>query len=713
MKRREGQRQCDISPRSLSLIILSVSWLHAFLLSPLPQTFVELFEIAELSEERATDAVTAHLEELVRFEGASEAMLATDLYTSMVSTFREMSSDSFAETLWNIYHPDDESDNSDPSMLGSRWSIPGPGEDFPISIARRPSDQKSSGHYGLPSLATPVPVTPSQMQDTPSIPVSAKSGSTSTASVPVSESGSPTTPRTTSITPPVGHRVAPTPSPGLVVGGGTPHPAPSTGSSGEESPSTTFTVLRIKHDPYRGEHRYVIWAGQVASSKRSGVKAVKFTRHLHVAKNHVRQAHVGSGGITVRLPPDLTLYDPQGITSTSEAKNLQVVRTSSLTYSGWLESLESKGQRWARVRPPPPNHSEDDQEPEVEGLPSVDNQEAKSELSGSEEAGEQLPPQEITMAPYRLEALKGKKRSPSQAEKPVFQLLKSTKRIGVLLDIWVGKELVPTSWMFDPSCEVSQISWAMAQTVWPSITPLGSARLRCTMATSSGVADLQLGRLFPVRLADFDCEDVKSEEFHLDVMINPSLKAHPCILGLNSIYLLQIKADFESQTVKCVGSDHEFPLRPRAGSVGPTHEPLRGPLVTESLGRAGPSVSDSGEIPKAMEGLNPGKSRMMTSGASTDTGRSKATRSASKKAKCTDVKAFTDQKRQQLTLRQSWSLKRFVARKKAEKYSSSDREQVKRAVERARSLEAEEDQLLHRMAMTSLSAVEFFFGRPN
>ena len=55
-----------------------------------------------------------------------------------------------------------------------------------------------------------------------------------------------------------------------------------------------------------------------------------------------------------------------------------------------------------------------------------------------------------------------------------------------------GRRPSPASWLFDPGCEVSQVSWETAQAVWSSITPLGSARLRCKMATSTSVSDLQL-----------------------------------------------------------------------------------------------------------------------------------------------------------------------------------------------------------------------------
>ena len=116
IRRGEGHRQCNTSSRSLSLIVLSVGWLHALLASPLPQTFLELFEVVSGSQERASDAVTAHLDEIVRFEGATEALPASDLYTSMVSSFRTMSETVFDKSLAQLYHTDDEHSGSGRSV---------------------------------------------------------------------------------------------------------------------------------------------------------------------------------------------------------------------------------------------------------------------------------------------------------------------------------------------------------------------------------------------------------------------------------------------------------------------------------------------------------------------------------------------------------------------------------------------------------------------
>ena len=77
----------------------------------------------------------------------------------------------------------------------------------------------------------------------------------------------------------------------------------SSDSSGVDSSSgPTFTVLKLKHLPRKNEHSFVIWANQVSCSRVKGVKAVKFARQLHVAKNHVRQPlRCRPGEVTVRL----------------------------------------------------------------------------------------------------------------------------------------------------------------------------------------------------------------------------------------------------------------------------------------------------------------------------------------------------------------------------------------------------------------------------
>ena len=107
------------------------------------------------------------------------------------------------------------------------------------------------------------------------------------------------------------------------------------------------------------------------------------------------------------------------------------------------------------------------------------------------------------------------------AETPVLELLKATKRLGMFLEALVGSDRTPTSWMFDPGCEVSQISWATAQSVWSSITPLGSARLKCTMAISTTTADLQLVRLSDFRLTDLTDPRILGNSVSIEVMINP------------------------------------------------------------------------------------------------------------------------------------------------------------------------------------------------
>ena len=725
IKRREGHTQCDISERTLSLIILSVSWLRAFLSSPLPQSFLELFEIAQVSEERASDAVTAHLGEVVRLEGASETRTATELYTSMISSFRELATDQFGQTILHLYHIEDESHDSDPSTTDARWSIPGPGEDFPVSLARRsphgdpdPVDgpeywsqredvrvriARRPPHWipGKGAESRPPPGAP------PSRPDSSESALRPT-SIPEAVTGLPAQVEGPGGLDPFsavdGASAGVTPTKGLEEMSGD-------SSSAESVLPVTFTVLKVKNDPFRGEHRYVIWADQVPGSKGKGVRAVKYTTQLHVAKNHVRQGHKESGGVTVRLPSDLVLFDPRGVTSDADTKSLKVFRDVALTYTDWLDGLDSKETRSTRVRPVPRSIDERKCEdgkrevppttvPEEVATPSNDQPDTEGPSEHSD----------LAMAPYRLEAPKSKKKKASTAEKPVQELLKATKKLGIFLDVWLGGEPTPTSWMFDPGCEVSQISWAIAQAVWSFITPLGSARLRCTMATSTAVSDLQLVKIGPFRLTDFDHPEVISQEFWIEALINPSLKVHPCVLGLNTICQLRILADFCTQSIRCMGSTQVFPLRAQAGTS--TSHKSSHSVPKEAITASAVAASSTAED-KDKGGPPPGvpsRSRVVApaSGRRAESGPVRTPSSDEpSRGKASGVKSFTDRKRQQLTLRQSWTLKRFVTQKKeAERYSPADRRGVDRAVHKMKSMEEDEEQLLHRLAMSSISAVE-------
>lgn len=137
---------------------------------------------------------------------------------------------------------------------------------------------------------------------------------------------------------------------------------PADSSSEDSTDTTTFSVLKVRHYPFKGENTYVIWAQEVSDSRLKGVKAVKFTHQLHVTKNHIRQACRGTQNVTIRMPSGLKLYDPLGVVPESDCKNLQVVSDSCLTYGVWLEGLEDKSVMEARVRPVGSPHSEEDAE---------------------------------------------------------------------------------------------------------------------------------------------------------------------------------------------------------------------------------------------------------------------------------------------------------------------------------------------------------------
>lgn len=110
------------------------------------------------------------------------------------------------------------------------------------------------------------------------------------------------------------------------------------------------------------------------------------------------------------------------------------------------------------------------------------------------------------------------------------------------------------------------------------------------MVTTSSVADLQLCRLAPVRLTNFDQTDTESEPCEVEVLINPYLKAHPCILGLNSIVKLRVQVDFSAQTIRAMGSPIIYTLRPQVESFLPKAGPADQTVPVESGSRARPSM---------------------------------------------------------------------------------------------------------------------------
>ena len=715
IRRAEGHYQCDITENTLSLIILSVSWLHAFVSSPLPHSFLELWNIAQCTEERATDAVTAHLGEIVQLEGATEALRASDLYSSMVASFRTMSDESFTKSLMLRYHTDVEV-CSDPSYGSSRWKIPGPGEDFPVRYKGKPLLRGQDTLSGFTSVTpsksetdfSPSAILPppdrrsddlSELGGTVATPRSSGTATPSTtpSKTPVSMAGS-------LVATPASHEADPsgpanTPLPGRETPANLMQVASSLESSDGDAENKTFTVLRVKHMPYRGSYTYVIWAQQVSGARKKGVRAVKYTHLLHVAKNHIQQAHSSEGDITHRLPSDLVAYDPLGVIEEAEGKNLKIVRGDSVSYTSWLQSLEDKKIRAARTHP----ESLD----EGAGVASPQNEENRAEEDLEEKADEAQSVGEeenalddMTSSPYRLDFTGSKKRKVTEAERPVVELLRTTKTLGVFLEASVGDKGVSTSWLFDPGCEVSQISWTTAQSVWSSITPVGSARLKCTMATSSVMSDLQLVRLSGFRLSDPKAPDRGGEGFTIDVMINPSLKVHPCVLGLNSISQLGLIVDYGSRTVSIPNSNWRFSLRPRVG-VDPARSSRE---VSADVSRSGGATTPTGGAEASLSGRDLPSRDPPDASSRKSTTHIRGNKLGSVKED--GVREFTDQKRRQLTLRQSWTLKKFVAQKKAERYTPADRRRVKKAVHAMEDMEEEDELLLHRMAMSSLSAVE-------
>ena len=94
----------------------------------------------------------------------------------------------------------------------------------------------------------------------------------------------------------------------------------------------------------------------------------------------------------------------------------------------------------------------------------------------------------------------------------------------------VGKNPKILSWLVDTGCEISQISWKVAQAYWNDIRPVGTARLKCVSATSASVKDLQLVILDGVRNVAPDGSTM-GRAWSVEVLINPALKHLSLYLG--------------------------------------------------------------------------------------------------------------------------------------------------------------------------------------
>ena len=713
MVRREGKSACIIDDSTLSLIILSTSWLFAFLSSPLNLTFLELFELSQSESDSPSELIIGRLQDVVDIDGKDQDVPCATLYSSMVSSFRQMSQDEFGGDIMALYHPDDVSTDPDPTVTAAVWNIPGPGEDFPVS--------KGPVSKGTDNVQ-PTPPSPATVAGTTGPLIAAPGPRTAAEGVLVTDSETIAGP---------GSSLQQTGSETQTQKEEDAEPENTGLSSSEDSdvgaPPPTITVLKIRHFPRRGCSSFVLWVGQVSGSKEKGIKAVKFCSNLFVAINHVRQTHIGVGRITERLPTDLVVFDPDGAIDPSKFKNVTVAQDPSLTYASWLERFEDKSARAALdpsvdaaevdvVTPRRVRHGGDPTTPAtaektpvevtpIAGPESVDPTEdsaKEGELEGKEESDESgdgaASEESLRNVPLRLSPLKGHRAKISASERPVMNLLQRTKRLGSLIDAWIGGDMRPSTWLFDPGCEVSQISWATAQSIWKDIKPVGSARVRCTMATTSTVTELQLCRLAPFVLTDLDKSTVRSPVFEIEVLINPALKVHPCILGLNTICQLRLVADYSRHLVQISGRMGGFPLRPE---VGPTKTP-------------GSMDYDAPNDPRVKSSSRPAassRSKPETTGRGVETASVRAhdrtpSNNSPKGNSGSRFEDFKMKKRKQLTLRQSWTLRKFVANRRAERYTAADRQELKRAVRRTDNWDEEDEQLLHRMAMSSISAAD-------
>ena len=373
----------------------------------------------------------------------------------------------------------------------------------------------------------------------------------------------------------------------------------------------TIAVMKRKNFPSEGQCRYCLWADEGRTVRRKGLRLVKVTNRLETARNVVYQAAVKGGKkVAETVMAELVIYDPEGRIDIREVGRTSFVRDPHLTFDQWVKTLPD--QTPPGRDPPPmtsPNKSTtegesareeacnttEDTDPDKETLTLTLRQEPgnsppggadsrtssstdpastgallpkngakQNENSGEGKGGSEgkedssLP--EMNQAPTRFEITSGGRTHGEGAANPVTKLLQRTKTMGSLLEAHIAGLRHTNAWFHDPGCEISQISWKAAQECWSSLTPLGSARVRCCSTSSSTIMDLQLYRLKGWRLCNSSTGD-KGPEWSIELLVNPLLKVHPYILGLNTIKQLRLVVDHRRSIVKMRECYIGFPMR--------------------------------------------------------------------------------------------------------------------------------------------------------
>ena len=261
-------------------------------------------------------------------------------------------------------------------------------------------------------------------------------------------------------------------------------------------------------------------------------------------------------------------------------------------------------------------------------------------------------------------------------------------------------------WLVDTGSELSQIDPTTAGALWGGLSPKGSAWVTAQSAFANTRVQLQLCRLkncsFVTQLGPVG-PTFRSPFMDLTVVMNPKLKNTTCILGLWTISRFSMILDYPRHSLFIRGVQYGFPMIRQP--VGPAQD---GALAAAAQRAMNPPLPPRGRIP--VEGNPEG------------TG-------ATKSRRLGRLNDFAVAKRRQLTLRRSWALQKMksdpdhcpasssghpdtelsekheqkVTVVKREKYTPKQKASVRRARRRMARLERDDEELLRRVALASIS----------
>ena len=315
---RGGHAQSDLTQSCLMNMVRAAAWLRLFLDSSLAVSLGELTALAHEAQDEhlgVSEVVQDRLDNLFQVVTEGEQIPRSQIYTSMLDHYRTMCEDKFGPKLLAAYQPEDDSASDPDEDSADQWHIPLPGEPGVVSLRSSGEETanmvKESGGMALHSSGVHRPV----------------EGSDSTGLVePPSERSSPDP---LSKDTDLDARARELSDPKWVT----------------TRPHTQYIyyIVRFWKDPPPSECHYAIWASKVSSNKAKGVKLLKTSNQLHVARNYVAQIAKKAGpAVEKRALQRLTVFDPDSKVPLQEVGSLRYVRDPDLTFDAWVGTLPAR-----------------------------------------------------------------------------------------------------------------------------------------------------------------------------------------------------------------------------------------------------------------------------------------------------------------------------------------------------------------------------------